>query len=48
MKSSSSKPPVLVTEYGYRQNSSSFGRWHGGNGTIRECQMTRGLRSGSR
>ena len=35
-----SKFPARTTEYGYRQDSADPGRWRGGNGIIREYQMT--------
>ena len=35
-----SKFPALITEYGYRQDSAGPGKWWGGNGIIREYQMT--------
>ena len=35
-----SKFPALITEYGYRQDSAGPGKWRGGNGIIREYQMT--------
>ena len=35
-----SKFPARITEYGYRQDSAGAGRWRGGNGIIREYQMT--------
>ncbi|WP_420612083.1 hydantoinase B/oxoprolinase family protein [Candidatus Spongiisocius sp.] len=35
-----SKFPARITDYGYRQDSAGPGRWRGGNGIIREYQMT--------
>lgn len=35
-----SKFPARITEYGYRRDSGGAGRWRGGNGIIREYQMT--------
>ena len=36
----SALPPTLITDYGYRQDSVGPSRWRGGNGIIREYQMT--------
>ena len=35
-----SKFPARITDYRYRQDSAGPGRWRGGNGIIREYQMT--------
>ena len=35
-----SKFPARITDYGYRQDSAGPGQWRGGNGIIREYQMT--------
>ena len=35
-----SKFPARVTDYGFRQDSAGPGRWRGGNGIVREYQMT--------
>ena len=35
-----SKFPARITDYSYRQDSAGPGQWRGGNGIIREYQMT--------